>query len=334
MFKKSNDNFNANTTLTIVTAVAGIIASFFANKLDYSIPISIAILIFVVFVSIFLSMLDARQQKIKQLDDQLKKETKELWNHYGELSRFERDKSIRNFLKQFTLNQEYVCGVQIYKYSLKKTSKVKTEINIKYLDGYISQHEELNAIIQGNYSYDKSQLRSFKKVIESNNDNKLIEFISKTRDYLNFRDETLLNDDDALRYSLLQLARFYLRVRHNIVIKDEEVLSHKKAQKLSKKKRIGIAHAIIKHEILNDSMFYQFDYNGDDDRKSSRKYLTYIVESVRGEKFLCLIVTKPEQFWNEYLLNHNMNSIRADFQDSLSQSGLVYDKLSNRRDLT
>lgn len=331
---RKNFKFNPNNTLTIVTAVAGIIASFFATKLTYAIPVSIGILIFVVVVSVFLSMLDARDQQIKKLDDQLKSETKALWNHYGELSNFERDKLIRNFLEQFTLNQEYVCGVQIYKYSLKKTLKNKAEINIKYLDGYISTGEELNAIIQGHYSYNKFQLYSFKKVIESNSHNKLIDFLDKTSKYLNQRDESLLNDDDALRFSLLQLSRVYLEERFNIVLADNEVISYSKAEKLSKKKRIGIAHAIIKHEILGDSNSYKFAYTGDDDRKSSRKYLTYIVESVRGEKFLCLIVAKPEKSWNNYTATHTMNQIRADFQDTLSQSGLVYDKMNYRRDLT
>lgn len=326
--------FNPNNTLTIVTAVAGIIASFYATKLNYEIPASIAILIFIVVLSIFLSMLDSKDQQIKQLDDQLKSETKALWNHYGELSSFERDKLMRNFLKQFTLNQEYVCGVQIYKYSLKKTLKQKANINIKYLDGYISSGEELNAIIQGHYSYNKLQLHSFKKVIESNSHNKLIDFLHKTSKYLNERDESLLNDNDALLFSLLQLSRVYLEERFNVVLADHEVISHSKSEKLSKKKRIGIAHAIIKHEILGDSNFYKFSYTGDDDRKSSRKYLTYIVESVRGEKFLCLIVSKPEESWNSYTATYTMNQIKADFQHTLSQSGLVYDKINHRRDLT
>ncbi|WP_026574240.1 hypothetical protein [Bacillus sp. UNC438CL73TsuS30] len=282
-------------------------------------------LLIIGIVFLFLHI-DQKDDEIKILERDIKSETKQLWKHYNELSRFERNKSLREYMNIFLKDNEYVVGIQRYDYSVTKTSPLKIIFKINYEDGIVREHEDINAMVQSYYKFNKIDLIKFKKaIIDAMKHEKLDnlnDFLKDSKVSIEKKQIDELTDTDALTLSLSQLALSHLEKRFSVTSRNH-LLKDEYMKALNRKKRLGIIRSIINYEILNGSPFFSFGYTGDDDSKSLRRYMTYIVKSERGEKFLFLITINTDEDWDPYLENKHFNDIINKFRKGLVKSGMT-----------
>jgi hypothetical protein len=297
-------------------------------------------LILIIYLLIFQGKLE---DIIDEKNKELKTETKGLWNYYGELSKFENEKIIYELLKTFVDSNEFVCGLQLYTYkifsskmvfpylAIQKEGKQKnvTTIKLNYKSGYVREGEDLNAIAQSYYQIEKEILHNFsnkaKLALVQKQPSELISFLKEKIEFLQKKEIDELDDNDAMLFSLIELGMSFIEWRYNLVF-DKPLLDVEKVNLLNKKKRTGIANAIINFHNVTGHSWFSFVYKGKGDGKSARKYISYIIENARGEKLLFLISVNTQDEWDSYEEITIHNEIRKNLLRVLENSGILFKK--------
>lgn len=295
-------------------------------------------LIFIIYLLIFQGKLE---DIIDEKNKELKTETKGLWNHYGELSQFENEKIEYELLKSFVDSNEFVCGMQLYSYKifnnkvafpyLKTGEKVEENtvtFKLNYKRGYVKEREDLNAIVQSYYQIEKGVLHSFankaKMALTHKRPLELSDFIAKEIKYLEEKDIDQLDDNDAMLFALIELGISFIEWKFDIVF--GTVLDAERVALLKKKKRTGIANAIINSHNITGQAWFSFAYKGNGDGKSSRKYLSYICKNAKGENLLFLISVNTQDEWDSHEELTIHDNIRKDLVQLLENSKILFNE--------
>jgi multisubunit Na+/H+ antiporter MnhG subunit len=332
-------NFIA-ATFTII----GVILYFVSDETkDFVKDLSPYLLLVSLTVIIYLLIKQGKLEDI--IDDKnkdLKTETKTLWKYYSELSKYEKDKTIHTLLEAFVNSNEYVCGIQIYTFKLfsskiafpylqlskqNKQKHIRT-IKLNYLNGYVREQEDLNAIAQSYYAFDKELLNQFslkaRAAFFHKQPNDLTDFLIEKISYLKNKNIDELDDNDALIFALIELGISFIESRYELIFPN--FLDDEKIKLLKSKKRTGIANAIINFHQTTGHQWFSFAYKGNGDGKTSRQYISYITESVRGEKLLFLITVLSSEDWDSYEELAEHNKIRDQLENVLKNSGILFEK--------
>jgi hypothetical protein len=312
------------TFLSVVIGIISILITDITVPAEWSKFFFILIFLLILVIIGLLLYIDGKVEIIKSLEKQLNSETKGLMKYYGELSRFEQNKSIMEFMRIFLEKQEYVIGVQLYNFSFSSTKPWVSCLKVNYITGIVHEKEEINAIVQSYYEYGKFQLKSFSKKLQNAIDGNvkgLMDFIEQNSKYLNGKNIKDIKDQDALILSLIQIGLNHLEKRYQFITVGQ-LIRHDILKALNQKKRTGIARSIINHKFYENEPFYSFHYTGEGDGKASRKYITYIVKTKKGEDLLFLITLRTEPFWDAYTEKKYMEQIRSEFRNSLSKTEL------------
>ncbi|NOV00669.1 hypothetical protein [Paenibacillus planticolens] len=294
--------------------------------------IIITCLLFMFFIILgILLNLDKKEEKIASLEKQLDNETKALWRYYGELSIFERDKSLKSIMEVFVRNHEYISGIQLYEYSVSSTKALQTTIKVNYVDGFVRENEELNAIVQSYYKLNKYQLLKFKSTVLAalNNTmklNNLLDYLEDIEYKLTNKKLHELDEKDSITLAFSELGISHLEKRFGFFTEENAGFSSV-AKVLHEKKRIGILKSILNFKYLKEEPFFSFHYTGRGNEKAKRKYITYNVKSTKDENFLFLITFNAEVYWDKYNERKYIESVKQNFLKVLSKTDLIYDNI-------
>lgn len=282
--------------------------------------------------TLFFYLLDKKDEEINHYKSLLERYGFDYVNLYNHLQKYETKEVYNEFCERFVSYHQNVLGVQLYDYSLSIKSNNYT-IRLKYDQGYIDSEVSSNAIIQDVYKFDRNKVKDLKKAInllEVNQDfDPLIKFIKeKSMDgtynedenfiLLNFALDTVLRRITEEEFSSQENYKKFITFLRLVYEKIYDARS-------SGKRRIGITEAILLHEPIDNSTTHDFPYDGINDEKSTRNYLTHIIHTVSGEKKLFLIaydLGKDNNMTQRNILELE-EGIRKSFKDLLIEYKLV-----------
>lgn len=345
-FERKNKEYSNNSALrifNILTAtftILGVILYFTGDKTKTFITtLSPYLLLFTLIVIIYMLIQQGKLEDIiATKNKELQTETKSLWHYYGELSNYEIKRNLDNLLESFVVSNEFVCGIQVYKYRIfnskivypfmsvgETPTKNITKFKLEYQNGYIREGEDLNAIAQSYYEYENILLEEFslkaKLALDQKKPDELINFLIEKIDYLKKKSIDDIDDNDTMLFSLIELGMSFIEWRYNLVF--DSFIEVEKISLLKKKKRTGIINAIINFHKVSGQSWFSFVYKGNGDGKAERKYMSYIIENTRGEKLLFLITVNTPDGWDYYEELNLHNKIRQDLIKVLKNTKAV-----------
>lgn len=274
----------------------------------------------------------AQQQRYDRLAED---STRALVKSLEDLNTFKIRESIQQTMERFTQSQEYVVATQLYSYSVKHVKR-ETRIKINYVGGYVSENEDLNAIMQSHFMFDKVTYIKFHQIrvklseeVSEQSLDSLLDYIQDLKDRLNSKLYTDYDDSDAVKLAFLRLALDLL----NLHVPDIDVgyiLDEHKEKVLEERKRTGILRAIQVDGI------YTFEHTGIGE-KSGRLYLTQKV-IFKDQPHIFLITLDPgykidlENYSHELInlseLFHEMlqSAIDMGYNDKTQEGGVFSGK--------
>jgi hypothetical protein len=301
---------------SLIWSILVFILGFFMEKADISWWIVGSLFIIWLIILTCLFIIDKQNRELNHLDELIKEGTYGLVESYNQLSNLEKEKKYLEFFKQFVRYEEYVIGVQTYNYYL-SSSRGKTNIRIEYDNGYVEGNQEINAIIQGEYIFNKRDVLTLRKGIYQN---RLLDNTTLLQS-LFFRKLESINELFPEDYAIISLAERELTQALGVDVGDLPQL-HKSKKQISHK-RLGIAKAILTFEFLNLSTYFGFSYRGKNNSKDRRHYSSFIVESSTGTKKLYLIVYQSEHFHSDDDIILLEEKIISSFKNLLGTNGLI-----------
>ncbi|MDW2878144.1 MULTISPECIES: hypothetical protein [Bacillaceae] len=345
-FERKLKEYSSNSALrifNIITAtftILGVILYFTGDKTKTFITtLSPYLLLFTLIIIIYMIIHQGKLEDIiATKNKELIAETKSLWNYYGELSNYEIQRNLDKLLESFVVSNEFVCGIQVYKYKVfsskivfpfvsveGSSTKNITTFKVEYQNGYIREGEDLNAIAQSYYEYENNLLEEFslkaKLALDQKNPKDLTAFIINKIQYLKQKQINELDDNDTMLFSLIELGMSFIEFRYNLVF--DSLIEVDKINLLKKKKRTGIINAIINFHKISGHSWFSFVYKGNGDGKAARKYMSYIIENTRGEKLLFLITVNTPDEWDSYEELNLHNRIRQQLLKVLKNTKAV-----------
>lgn len=313
-------------------ASEGLYEDWFAPVLYYQVDTYLIILASICVYKIIQNKFDAKKEKIESLNKaiesyeiDLKEETKALWKSYADLNRFNQAETVQRTMKTWVDNNENVVAVQLYNYVL-KTAPECTSITVSHKDGYVSEAESLNALLQEYYELDSKTYKRFKeamKAIGKFNGFALKKFIAEYKGLLEEPppDKMKGNSLYSIYYSLVLLGvqsyiSYYIREKsHSTYTID--MLDDEKVQILMTNKRTGILRGILNNELGLGGNYIFFH-----DRNNSKKGRIYFTKSVKlnGSKSVFLFTLFNNIDENNLL--EKIDQLSTDFIDLLSKNGI------------
>lgn len=279
---------------SILWSILVFFIGYYLKEANFSWWIIFGLIIFWLIIITVLLILDRKNSEINYLQNQINQGTYGLFSFSQELANLKKEEEYLKFFRQFVRYEEYVISIQTYNYYL-SSSRGTTEIKIEYENGYVEEKKDINAIIQGNYTFRKRDIVSLRKGIYKY---RILSDLSDLEEYFFRKSETNFKNkpDD---YALFSLAKTELTNATGVDIGEHSSPLDSEISKMLSKKRLGIAKAILTYEHLKLSTYYSFSYLGKNKSKDNRRYLSYIVESTNGTKRLYLIVYQSEPYSTE-----------------------------------
>lgn len=251
----------------------------------------------------------------------------------------------REFMKDFTLwacRKHYVISTQLYSYDFRISNK---EIKLVYEDGFITEGERINAVLQEYFKLDSdlySELRAGLMSIEKrgnkpNSFKGLSATIQRLVKELNNTTIPKIVTEDAIKYSMLyfalqfidikvsQLKSFESRNKGNTIDNGENIIrsrfikkilkSKQKELKLNELTRTGILRAILNAEVLNNE-FYVFEHSGQSE-KSGRIYLSYKYQKNKKSLPNIFLITISHKILEENDPDKLLNDVFLQFKSDI-----------------
>lgn len=166
---KVKESANSQGALGFISILLGLLSIFvtFFPKMDEKINdffedkvVFLLIFVMIIFIVILYRM-NKKDDEIIKLEEDLKSETKNLWNKYGQLNQFYKEQNLLRLLKIYVISNPEVTSIQRYRYSISSNSKCLT-IKIQGDYNYIEENTEINTISQGYYKFDLELLSKLK----------------------------------------------------------------------------------------------------------------------------------------------------------------------------
>lgn len=280
--------------------------------LNYQLPVITIVTIFIIIMAINEALKVSLKEEISSLKEEIKEyreitkdKSLDLLINLKDMQRIHKQDKLREFIKNYTKSNPYVVAVQIYQFNYKHTI-LNTVYKVNYVDGYVRDDEEVNAISQIFYRVSRTVTKQFynayKEYID-NNYTKLNKFVTSQLKKLNSKKIEDISDEDCIVYSLVIYSIQLLSENGEEII--STIYDPNKEELLNNKKRTGILRGIIHND------FYKFNYTGNDDIKKDRLYVTFCKE-INYVDYLFLITFSPE-------INTNNQDEEMFISDSVNQ---------------
>ncbi|AIF45569.1 hypothetical protein [Virgibacillus sp. SK37] len=319
-----------NTFIFITPVVLSIISPIFQGPSKTTFPANYVFAGFILFsmgaIYWVKQYLNEKNGKINELEKVIERGYLSLTSEYNELSQFRYKKIQEETLKIFVQQKEYVPAVQVYEYSVSKTSPLKTVVKLNYRQGVIDEDEEINALIKAKYIYDKGELRRLERAIQKPKPKKLVKYIYRWRNELDMLSKTNITEKDVMKFSLLQVAIDYSSRMAQSTTKGY-LNSESMEKELHSYKRTGIARAIISHDFFTDPDPYHFSYTGSLSRKTNRIYTCMIRKGKDGVNHLYLLTLQIDEGISKTDFNKIVTDTEWQFETLLRERKLLYNKV-------
>ena len=324
--------------LLIITIVIGYFTSYDSSQskgffvvhvksiLEYKITVIFALVILLLFLSITQYLreqlekdMNTLKEENKEYRDIIKDKSLNILVNLKDMQRLHKQDNLREFIKNYTNRNPFVIAVQIYRFNIKH-SRSFTEYRVNYVDGYVRENEEVNAITQTCYKIGRRIFKQFsiaykEYLDDSKNTSKMVTFVENQLTRLNDKSTSCITEQDCIIYSLVI---YLIQV---LAEEGEEIIStiedSKKEDLLNNKKRTGLLRGII------DGNSYKFSYTGEDDNKKNRQYVTFCKE-INKVEYIFLITFSPEINTNNQEEDDFIIKSIDEFQESSNQySGMI-----------
>lgn len=321
------DPSKVNNVISVILAIVSLIIAFSEEAIqfiseflgDYVVQI---VLIFLILLIWMLYRMSSKNDRIIELENDMRSSTKGLWKNYSDLSKFYKDKNLLELMKVFVKSHSYVSSVQRYRYYIQDTEKHIT-ITLRGINHYIDEGTDLNTVSQAYFNYDKKKVNELiqaytkatisekTKSVSDDDYNKLFSFFKdKVEDLLNI-DADDIQDKDAFTYQLVKIAQ--LEIQNGLGDKFQIEFGKDKIDQLDKRKSgIEIATFLLREKIGITNEYQSFKYKGNSDSKRQRMYSNIQVENELGEQFVFVLSHHSEELWDEVA---RLEQIRKDAQD-------------------
>lgn len=294
----------------------------------------------VIFVANFIKLLSNRQKsKYKELERVFKSKIEMLVIANEKLFSYRLRDTLLHVFKEYIKKQPYVIGVQLYEYH-QKFENQKSNIHLKFIDGYAAENTSVNAVLQTHFSMNIDLYREFikaydacfepieKDILESleyppeqtdiYDIKPLIDFIKKHNDALTKKRKFVY--EDAMAYTLVILAIRILERSTGSSISFALKDSAKKSLE-SLVKRTGYLQAALAHFPVT------FSYTGST-AKANRQYIASKVR-INETNYMYMIILDPSVVLDENRMEI-LNEVTSDFESLLAKTlGRVYNEDNN-----
>lgn len=165
--KYGNNSQNILNFLSIILAIISVFITIdpkFNNWLKETFQNYVVVLV-VLFLSVIVLMLykmNAKDDTIVSLQNDLKSETKELWKNYAQLHQFYKEQNLLALMNIFVTSKSEVISIQRYKYNIYSDSK-GLSIRIQGDYSYIREGADLNTVSQGYYIFDLKDIGALRR---------------------------------------------------------------------------------------------------------------------------------------------------------------------------
>jgi hypothetical protein len=177
-----------NMVLFMIPIILSLISPLFQGSSKTSLPMNYVIAVFIILsmggIYWGKQLLNDRNSKINELEKVIERGYLSLISEYNELSQFRFEKIQEETLRIFVQQNQYVPAVQMYEYSVSKTSPLRTIIKLNYRQGFVDEDEEINALINARYTYNKGELRRLERAIQKPKPKQLVKYITRWRNDL------------------------------------------------------------------------------------------------------------------------------------------------------
>ena len=272
------------------------------------------LIIIILFIGVFCVYYDYVNEKNNHLKDMLEIKGLDYINLSTRLREYQRREDYQKFFSRYVHFESNVISVQLYDFSLSNKQEDYI-IRIQYDNGYVDQENDLNAIVQGIYKFNKKSLNELKKAVlilfHAGNIDFLLKYISEMSPA-----QVKENDQNFILFTLA--IDYYLEFIGEKGKEEDYYGDDLKRDK--RRKRIGLAKAILRNEIIKDSIDYYFKYSGSDDSKETRHYYTEISHTMYGQKKIFLIAYDVENGESSVAVG---NRVAKEFRKLLSENDLV-----------
>ncbi len=296
---------------------------------------------------------EKKQQELKEIIKEknvlLASKAGALIEKYSDLYQYQAKEAIGQVLKKFTLNNEIIHSAQLYKYS-KKLFDDYAVVKVDYVNGYVSEDVDINAMIQSYYKLPTEVYKEVNEILEIKKkldtlllgnaksvdglmtealieaqiqqelQNKTLAFIRKYKSSIDNKSLDGLTELDAIMLSLFELVSEILLInpQQSVDMWELEIFDHSRTEVLRGFKRVGILAGILK---INEYIFR----NEGKSNKRGRIYITRCFE-INNQKYIVLlsilptVVTYPK--WQAHITGLTGELISS----LLDDSNIVYNK--------
>ncbi|GAA3720754.1 hypothetical protein GCM10022378_08490 [Salinicoccus jeotgali] len=301
-------------TLAFILALVTCISIFFPDAIENRSNLVIFCLILALILLILYT--DVINQTNRDLNKKVENHHLTMIQSYERLTQLETEKAYIKLFEDFVKYDSNLFNVQMYKYSIHPTKRNKIDVRINYVVGYTEIGHNLNVMMQGNYTFLKSDLKRLHKIINIR---------KHTKD-----DEELLNYQANKIEEISRMKKFkddynvfpLLNIIEQQVVKDatEDSLTGAYVQAINdmvynkfdnSNRRTELVESIIKNEFLIKSIFDTFEYKGINRNKQGRNYYSIITKNIFNEKIIFLftfhskgeVIYKkdPDEYYHEFL---------------------------------
>lgn len=305
----TNPGYTLASIMGLISAVSIFLPNFIDNQSNW------ILLLFFIIVIILLIYIDSLNQEIRKLKLQVENSQLTLIQNNENLMQMETKKEYLRLFEDFVKYDSSMFNVQMYKYSIHPVKRNKIDIRINYEMGYTETGHNLNVMMQGNYTFLKSDIKELHKIIYTKNapmrHTKMLDYhINKLE---NINAQKLFNND----FNILSLLSILVKMIRNENVNSSAVdfLEQMHEQVYNKgdhlNRKTELVESIIKNEFLDRSIFETFDYKGVDKDKIGRSYYSILTKNRFNEKIIFLftfyskdkfIDTKtPDEYFQDFL---------------------------------
>lgn len=261
---------------------------------------------------VFIRNMQQNKEEKKALEEKLNNEMQMLVAAHLQLSNYLTRELLVTAFSRFVTKEAYVHAAQLYKYHVHHHRGLTT-IRVNYIDGYVTEHIDLNAIQQVYYSFSIEMYREFNKAREElltrGHYHKIIQFIQTYNHQLSVKAE--LDDNDAMIYAFVLAGIELLEQEFGFQPIAETYLDSGKIKWINGRKRTGLLRAIL----LNHS-FYSFTHTRENEKFNRQYVVSHTM--IRGETYVFILVMDAD-ILEEEGVDEIFSRITADFEKVLQK---------------
>lgn len=260
---------------------------------------------------------------IRKYEDDINKQSMAMIKTNKELGLLKARKGLLDIMEVFVKSEPHVYAVQLYNFKIKHYLS-DTKIKVQYIDGYVEEEIDLNAMAQTYFTIDKRIYKEYThalKQLELAADFvPIVRFIQTYNRMLANKSLGDITRKDLMTLSFLELSDVILEKMFGVKTgRTLDPTIEEKIKEQGGKIRTGILKGILSFK----SRFFLFEYSGTGSKRR-RLYLTRYI-NIKGEDHVFLI-TLDQDVLNEENSEELLDKIQDRFYNEVNKSfNLEYD---------